>query len=187
MYQGMACSAATVTLWPVPTCMSGWPASQHPQESPGSLGSAHNTLSVWKTHLGTFPLTGYDQQFGSCFLCRPTANIRNNRREIVVKLVHTSISVCNFQSNCVRARNTDVFESPIWNVFWWTVGRSVATPVPVSCYDIRFCTVDSAPWRTNLQPRDSVVVNRRTANAKTRHWRPGRTHCTHQDVKIHEY
>ena len=40
--------------------MSGWPASQHPQESPGPVGSAHNTLSVWKTPLGTFPLTGYD-------------------------------------------------------------------------------------------------------------------------------
>ena len=40
-------------------------------------------------------------------------------------------------------------------------GRSVATPVSVSCYDIRFCIVDSAPWRTNLQPRDSVVVNRK--------------------------
>ena len=36
--------------------MSGWPASQHPQESPGPLGSADNTLSVWKTPLGT----GYD-------------------------------------------------------------------------------------------------------------------------------
>ena len=61
--------------------MSGWPASQHPHESPGSLGSAHNTLSVWKTPLGTFPLTGYDQQFGSCYLCRSTANIRDNRRD----------------------------------------------------------------------------------------------------------
>ena len=47
MYQGMACSATAVTLWPVPTCMAGWPASQHPQEYPGPLGSAHNTLSVF--------------------------------------------------------------------------------------------------------------------------------------------
>ena len=81
MYQGMACSATTVTLWPVPTCTSGWPASQHPQESPGPLASAHDTLSVWKTPLGTFPLTGYDQKIGSCYLCRPTTNIRDNRRD----------------------------------------------------------------------------------------------------------
>ena len=48
----------TVTLRPVPTCMYGWTASQYPQESPGPLCSAHNTLSVWKTPLGTFPVTG---------------------------------------------------------------------------------------------------------------------------------
>ena len=93
MYQGMACSATAVTLWPVPTCISGLPASQHPQESPGPLGSAHNTLSVWTNPLGTFPLTGYDQQFGSCNLCRPTANIRDNKRGNSLK-VGTYLNQC---------------------------------------------------------------------------------------------
>ena len=104
MYQGMVYSAITVTLWPGPTCMSGWPASQHPQESPGPLGSAHNTLSVWKTPLGTFPLTGYDlvmtwlwpgydQQFGSNIRDNRTANIRDNRRDNSLK-VGTYLNQC---------------------------------------------------------------------------------------------
>ena len=66
------------------------------------------------------------------------------------------------------------------------VGRSVADPVPVGCYDIRLCTVDSAPRQTNLQARDSVFVNRKTANAKTS--TGGRAEPTvHQDVKIPDY
>ena len=48
---------------------------------------------------------GYDQQFGFCYLCRPTANIRDNRSD------DTSISVCNVQSNCVRARNKGFWSS----------------------------------------------------------------------------
>ena len=45
------------------------------QDSPGPLGSDHNTLSVWKTPPGTFPFNGIDHQLGSCYLCHPTANI----------------------------------------------------------------------------------------------------------------
>ena len=159
----MACF--DTTLWPVPTCMYGWPASQHP---------GHWVQLITPFQCGKLLWGHFHWLVMTCLW--PVM--------IAVKLVYTSISVCNFQSNCARARNTDVFEAPIWNVFWWTIGSSVADPVPVSYSDIRLCTVDSATRRTNLQRRDSIVVNRRTSNAKTRHWRPGRTHCTHQDVKI---
>ena len=91
--------------------MPGWPTSQHPQESPGPLCSAHNPLSVWKAPLGTFPpLTGYDLVItinsGSVISVVQLPTYETTEGTIGVKLVHTSISVRNFQSNCVRARNT---------------------------------------------------------------------------------
>ena len=64
-------------------------------ESPGSLGSAHSTLSVWKTPLGSFALTGYDQQFGSCYLCLLAANIRDNRRD-------DSCEVATYFNQCLQ-------------------------------------------------------------------------------------
>ena len=113
---------------------------------------------------------GYDQQFGSCYLCRPTANIRENRRDDSCEVGNTSISVCNFQSNCLRARNTDLFKLQ----FGMGYDELLADQLPTQ-------------FQCNLQPRDSVIVNRRTSNANTRHWRPDQTHCTHQDVKIPDY
>ena len=65
-------------------CLVGLQASI-PRSLPGHWVRTHSTLSVWKTPLGTFPWTGYDmvmtRQFGSCYLCRRTANIRENRRD----------------------------------------------------------------------------------------------------------
>ena len=129
---------------------------------------------------------GYDQQFGSCYLCRPTANIRENRRDDSCE-VGTYLNQCyNFQSNCVRARNICFWSSNLECVLMncWQIS---CRPSSSELLGYPLCIVDSAPRWTNLQPRDSVVANRRTSNANTRHWRPGRTNCTHQDVKIPDY
>ena len=115
-------------------CLVGLQASI-PRSLPGNWVKAHNTLSVWKTPISIDWLWhGYDQQFGFCYLFRPTANIRENRRDDSCEVGTYLNQCCNFQSNCVHARNTYVFEAPIWNVFWWIVGRSDSCrPVPVSC------------------------------------------------------
>ena len=52
-------------------------------------------LSVWKTPLGPFALTGYDQQLGSCYLCLLTANIRDNRRD-------DSCEVATYFNQCLQ-------------------------------------------------------------------------------------
>ena len=80
------------------------PASPGVSRATG-LKLIHNTLSVWKTPISIDWLWhGYDQQFGSCYLCRPTANIRENRRDDSCEVGTYLNQCCNFQSNCVRAR-----------------------------------------------------------------------------------
>ena len=144
-------------------------------------------LSVWKTPISIDWLWhGYDQQFGSCYLCRPTANIRENRRDDSCEVGTYLNQCCNFQSNCVRARNRCFWSSNLECVLMncWQIS---CRPSSSELLGYPLCIVDSAPRWTNMQPRDSLVVNRRTSNANTRHWRPDQTHCTHQDVKIPDY
>ena len=124
-------------------------------EFPRPLVSFHNTpfLSVWTTPPGIFLLTDIRDlptpvghpptslgrgEGGSAIAIAisppppPCREEEGKKEEMIdVKLVHTSISVCNLQSNCVCATtiHVDVLETPIPTVIWWIVGRSV----PVSC------------------------------------------------------
>ena len=124
-------------------------------EFPRPLVSFHNTpfLSVWTTPPGAFlltdirdlptlvghPPTSLGRGGGSAIAivispppCRRCHFEEGTIEEMIdVKLVHTSISVCNLQSNCVCATtiHVDVLETPIPTVVWWIFGRSV----PVSC------------------------------------------------------
>ena len=182
MYQGMACSATTVTLWPVSTCL--WLACK--PASPGvSRATGLKLITPCQCGKLLFPLTGYDMVMTSN-LGRPTAKLGENRRDDSCEVGTYLNQCCNFQSNCVRARNRCLWSSNLECVLMncWQIS---CRPSSSELLGYPLWIVDSAPRWTNLQPRDSVVVNRRTSNANTRHWRPDQTHCAHQDVKIPDY